>query len=67
MCKKCSFDEGAGFKNDCTCKCDDLDWVDHWKGKGDVMGCHECSHLINGFFKQKKGEKSEWVKNPISK
>ena len=51
MCKKCSFDVGAGYKNNCKCKCEDTEWVDTWKGKGEVHGCSDCGHLIDGFFK----------------
>ena len=51
MCKKCSFDVGSGFRNNCKCKCKDLDWADDWGKKGHVMGCLDCRHLIDGFYK----------------
>ena len=54
MCKKCSFDIGSGYRNDCSCLCSDLTYVDSLR-KGDVYGCQNCGHLIDGFFEKEVG------------
>ena len=51
MCEKCSFDIGFGYRNDCVCSCGHLTYVDSVK-EGDVYGCQDCGHLIDGFQKE---------------
>jgi len=50
MCEKCSRDIGSHYVKKCKCKCHRLTYVDTIN-EGDVYGCNECRHLINGFVK----------------